>query len=62
MIRRRFAALFFVGLAFFSPPIMPIFNRPERIGDIPLLVAYVFSAWALLVIAGAWLGRGGSES
>lgn len=52
---RRFTALFVVSLAAFFPPLLGAFNRPDWIGPVPLLPAYIFAVWAAVVFL-AWLG------
>jgi hypothetical protein len=42
--------LFFLGLAAFSPPLLQVFGRGADIGGLPLLVIYVFAAWAGLIL------------
>ena len=46
---QRLAALCLLGLALFNFPILALFNRPEFLFGIPLLYAYIFLAWAVLI-------------
>ena len=55
MIRRgiahqRLIAIFVFGVLLFSYPILAIFDRPESIAGIPLLLVYVFVVWAALIV------------
>lgn len=45
----RLATLFAVGSLLFNFPLLAIFNHSDRVMGIPILYAYVFSAWALLI-------------
>jgi hypothetical protein len=45
----RLVALFLLGLLLFNYPLLNLFARPEEILGIPLLFAYVFAAWVLLI-------------
>jgi hypothetical protein len=46
----RPVALFFLGLAIFSPPLLQVFGRGGDIGGLPILVVYLFGAWAGLIL------------
>jgi hypothetical protein len=45
----RFVAVFLLGLLLFNYPLLALFNRPATFFGIPLLYAYIFVAWAVLV-------------
>jgi hypothetical protein len=47
----RLVALCMLGALLFNYPILALFNRPGMILGIPLLYAYIFAAWALVVAA-----------
>jgi len=47
--RQRLVALCLVGSLLFNYPLLAIFNAPETIAGIPVLYAYFFIAWALLI-------------
>ena len=49
MTGQRLAALFLLGCVLFNHPVLPLFSRPGHVAGIPLLYAYVFGAWLLLV-------------
>jgi Ca2+/Na+ antiporter len=59
MVRRnrtvdRSVALFVLGAILLLPPLLLVFNRPERFAGIPILYLYVFVVWcALIAIAAA---------
>ncbi len=52
---QRLAAIFMMGCVLLNHPIASLFSRPVDLGGIPLLYAYVFSAWALLIALLAWV-------
>ncbi len=45
----RLVALFLLGLLLFNFPLLALFDRPAEVFGIPLLFAYVFAGWALLI-------------
>jgi len=42
-------ALAILGALLFNYPILALFNRPGTIAGIPLLYAWIFGAWAVLI-------------
>jgi len=52
-----FVALFMLGCLLFSYPLLEIFERPVLVLGVPLVYAYLFGAWALLIAAAAWIAR-----
>ena len=46
---QRLAALFALGVLLFNYPMLALFNVHATVLGIPLLYAYLFGAWALLV-------------
>ncbi len=63
MVRRpvhaqRLAALFALGWLLFSYPLLALFDRSGMVFGIPRLVAWLFGAWAALIVAAAILMRG----
>jgi hypothetical protein len=45
----RLVAAFLLGLLLFNYPLLALFNRAGTAFGIPLLYAYIFLAWALLI-------------
>ena len=45
----RLVALFLLGFLLFNYPLLNLFARPEEVLGVPLLFAYVFLVWALLI-------------
>lgn len=45
----RFVALFLLGLALFTPPLLAVFSSDVLVLGIPLLYLYLFGAWAALI-------------
>jgi hypothetical protein len=62
---QRLTALFLLGCLLFNYPLLYLFNSNIQIFGIPLLYAYIFAAWALLIGLMAWIvertGRKGSK-
>ncbi|NJR41847.1 MAG: hypothetical protein HC767_03495 [Akkermansiaceae bacterium] len=50
-------SLFLLGVALLAPPILIIFNRPERVLGIPVLYLYLFVIWGTLIGLAASLSR-----
>ena len=47
---KRLIALFFLGYLLFNYPLMALFNLQEVVWGIPLLYAYLFGVWVLLIV------------
>jgi len=45
----RLVALFLLGCLMFNYPLLALFNVRATLLGIPLLYAYLFAAWALLI-------------
>lgn len=41
--------VFLLGCLLFSYPLMALFNVPARVFGVPVLFAYLFSGWVLLI-------------
>ena len=46
---RRLVGVFLLGWVLLNYPILSLFNLPAAWGGVPLLYAYVFAAWSLIV-------------
>ncbi|OAI50163.1 hypothetical protein AYO46_02940 [Betaproteobacteria bacterium SCGC AG-212-J23] len=46
---QRLIALFVLGCLLFNYPVLSLFNVPAVAFGVPVLYAYIFVAWALLV-------------
>ncbi len=49
LVSRRLVAVFLAGLLLFNYPLLAVFNTAAETFGIPLLYAYLFAAWALLI-------------
>ena len=45
----RLIALFVLGSLLFNYPVLSLFNLPAEALGVPVLYAYIFAAWALLI-------------
>jgi hypothetical protein len=45
----RLVAVFLLGCLLFNYPVLAVFNVRASVLGVPLLYAYLFSAWALLI-------------
>ena len=46
---QRLVALFVLGSLLFNYPILSLFNLPAEVFGVPVLYAYIFAAWTLLI-------------
>ena len=46
---QRFVALCMLGLLLFNYPILALFNLSGTVFGVPVLYAYIFIAWAVLI-------------
>ena len=46
---QRLIALFVLGCLLFNYPLLSLFNVAAEVFGVPVLYAYIFAAWALLV-------------
>ena len=51
----RLIALCMLGCVLFNFPILALFNVPVTVFGVPVLYAYIFIAWALLIGLMAWV-------
>ncbi len=42
--------MFVLGCLLFSYPLLALFNVPASVAGVPLLYAYLFAAWAGLIV------------
>ena len=52
---QRMIALCMLGCVLFNFPILALFNVPGTLFGVPLLYAYIFLAWALLIALMGWV-------
>ena len=48
--KQRLLALFLLGCLMFNYPLVALFNVRATVAGIPVLYAYLFTAWALLIV------------
>lgn len=53
----RLVALALIGVVLFSPAMLSLFDRPSRVFGVPLLWAYLFLAWLLIIGLLAFVAR-----
>ena len=56
---QRFMALCMLGVLLFNFPILTLFNVSGTLFGIPVLYAYLFIAWAALIVLMALLAESG---
>ncbi|PZP65064.1 MAG: hypothetical protein DI596_00360 [Azospira oryzae] len=55
MTGERLIAVFLLGCLLFNYPLLDLFNSNAEVFGIPLLFAYLFAAWMLLIALMAWI-------
>ena len=51
----RLIAVFLLGCLLFNYPLLDLFTSNAEVFGIPLLFAYLFAAWMLLIALMAWI-------
>ena len=54
---QRMIALCMLGCVLFNFPVLALFNVSASLFGVPLLYAYIFIAWALLIGLMAWVAE-----
>ena len=54
---QQLVGLFLLGCLLFNYPLLVLFNVRASVLGIPVLYAYLFAAWALLIALVAWVIR-----
>lgn len=57
-VRDAAVALPFVAAILLMPPLVLIFCAPVFLAGFPLVAVYIFTVWALVIIAAALVARG----
>ena len=47
---QRLIALFAFGCLLFNYPVLSLFNVPADVFGVPVLYAFIFAAWTLLIV------------
>jgi hypothetical protein len=58
----RLIAVAGFGFLLFAPPLLSLFDRHARVFGIPVLLAYLFTAWAVVIGLVAAASRGCGRS
>jgi type IV secretory pathway VirB3-like protein len=54
-MRQRLAAVFLLGAFLLYSPVVTLFDRPRMVMGIPMLHAYLFGVWAIVIAVLAWI-------
>ena len=54
---QRMIALCMLGCVLFNFPVLALFNVAGSVFGVPVLYAYIFIAWALLIALMAWVAE-----
>jgi len=55
--RDRLIGLFLLALVLLDPPLLMLFGGGDTVFGLPLLYAYIFFAWLLIIAAVAWIAE-----
>jgi hypothetical protein len=58
---QRLVALFLLGWILFNFPILSLFNHQGAVFGVPVLYAWLFGVWMVLIGLMAWTIEGGRE-
>ena len=47
---KRLIGLFLLGYLLFNYPLISLVNLPAQVGGIPILYAYIFGVWIVIII------------
>ena len=50
IVNQRLVAVFLLGWLLLGFPLLALFDRPETIGGIPVLIVYLSAAWIALIV------------
>lgn len=53
----RLLAVAGLALVLFNYPMIAVFDKPVLVAGVPLLWAYLFIAWALVIALVGWISR-----
>ncbi|HWI99847.1 MAG TPA: hypothetical protein VNU96_12595 [Burkholderiales bacterium] len=56
---QRFIALCMLGMVLFNFPVLALFNVAGTVLGVPVLYAYIFAAWAAMIVVMALLAESG---
>lgn len=48
--KERLTAAFLLGIMLFTPPLLAVASRDERVAGIPLLYLWLFGGWLALIV------------
>ncbi len=54
----RLIAVAVLGFLLFAPPVLSLFDRKARVFGVPILMAYIFTAWTVVIGLVAAFTRG----
>lgn len=50
IVTQRLVAVFLLGWLLLGFPLLSLFDRPETIGGIPVLIVYLSTTWIALIV------------
>jgi hypothetical protein len=56
---QRLIAVCMLGMLLFNYPLLALFNVPATVFGVPVLYAFIFIAWAVLIVLMAFVAESG---
>jgi len=50
IVNQRLVAVFFLGWLLLGFPLLSLFDRPETVGGVPVLIVYLAAVWIALIL------------
>ena len=58
----RLVAVAVLGFLLFAPPLLTLFDRHAEVFGVPVLMVYLFTAWAVVIGLVAAINRGSGQT
>jgi hypothetical protein len=59
---QRLAAVFLLGVILFNYPVLALFDKAATVLGLPLIFAYLFAVWAIVILLLVWIVERGERS
>jgi Na+-driven multidrug efflux pump len=59
---QRLAAVFLLGVILFNYPVLALFDKAATVLGLPLIFAYLFAAWAVVILLLVWIVERGEHT
>ncbi|MCK6405992.1 MAG: hypothetical protein L6Q60_08240 [Rhodocyclaceae bacterium] len=59
---QRLATVFLLGVILFNYPVLALFDKAATVLGLPLIFAYLFAAWAVVILLLVWIVERGEHT